>query len=120
MPVLLQAWFGNDVRLSWAVSVVGGPRLDNGTSDVSHVAIAQGATAPIAAFGVKTPQVTEASKILVEVSLAVGADIVASNHWSLTVFPAVAPAKQCPVPVLVDADWLGAAQQVCANAAVAS
>ena len=61
----------------------------------------------------------ESSKILVDVILHVGADAVAVNHWNLTVFPAVAPAEKCSVPVFVEEDLLGAARWACSNAAVA-
>jgi hypothetical protein len=111
-------WVGGDVRLSWAASVVGGPRLDSGTSAIGRISIAQGEIGPIAAFGVKTPRVTEASKVLVEVTLRVGSVPIAANSWNLAVFPAVAPAKTCSVPVFVEAALLSAAQRICSNAAV--
>ena len=114
------AWFGNAVQLSWTVSIPGGPQLDNGTSDINHLAVVQGTTGPIAVFGVETPAVSDATKILIEVTLQVGVDIIAANRWNLTVFPPVAPATACSVPVFVASeDLLGAAQVVCKNAAVA-
>jgi hypothetical protein len=109
------AWFGNEVHLSWAVSI-NGHHLDNGTTGIDHISVAQGTVGPIGVIGVKTPQVTEAAKVLVEVTLRVGAKTVAKNHWNLAVFPMIAAAKNCSVPVFAEADMLGAAQRVCANA----
>ena len=116
------AWFGNMVQLSWVISIGGGgPQLDNGTSDIGHVSVVQGMTGPIAVFGVQMPAVSDVTKILVEVTLQVGgADIVAANQWNLTVFPATAQATMCCVPVFVHSEnLLGAARQVCKNAAIA-
>ena len=111
------SWFGRDAQLSWVVSLEGGPRLDNGTSDISHILIPQGSTRVVGVFGVATPHVETASKVLVEVTLLVGTDAVATNHWHLAVFPAVEPPKNCSIPVFVEPDLLPAAQKVCSNAA---
>ena len=110
-------WVENDAQLSWATSVVGGPALQNGTSRISDISVAQGTTGPVAVFGVDVPQVTKASKVLVEATLFVSGTLVASNRWTLAVFPPAAAKRQCPVAVFAASpSMLDAAQQVCANA----
>lgn len=109
------AWFDKDAHLSWATSIGGAP-LNNGTSSVSDVAIAQGETGPVAAFGVDVPQVATASKILVNVTLYIAGKTFATNQWTLAVWPAL-EAKKCAVPVFTEPGMLIAAQAVCSNAA---
>lgn len=111
------AWFGKDAQLFWEVSLEGGPRIDSGTSDISHISIRQGQTKPVAVFGVITPHVATASKLVVEVTLRLSTNTVAANHWHLAVFPTVAQAKNCSIPVFVEPGLLSATQKVCHNAA---
>ena len=122
------SWAGHSVQLSWAASIIAGSsgrrqRLGNATIPIGHDAsIAQGDTGPIAAFGVVIPQAVanEASRIVVEVELRIGATTVAMNHWNLTVFPEpLAAQTNCSVPVYADASLLHAARQICSNAALA-
>eukprot|EP01047_Picozoa_sp_COSAG01_P046218 COSAG01_NODE_4319_length_5136_cov_2.603216_8_plen_152_part_01 len=110
-------WFGKSAQLFWEVSLEGGPQIDNGTSDVSQISIPQGQTGLVAAFGVTTPQVATASKLVVAVTLRLSTITVAANHWHLAVFPAVAQAKNCSIPVFVEPGLLSATQKVCHNAA---
>eukprot|EP01050_Picozoa_sp_SAG11_P014752 SAG11_NODE_1848_length_4170_cov_1.679931_5_plen_518_part_01 len=109
-------WFGRDSELSWAASVIGGPPLSNGTVSTNDVSIKQGETGPVAVFGVDMPEVTMASKVLVNVTFRIAGDIIATNSWALAVFPTTM-AKDCSVPVFVDSSLLGATQRVCSNAA---
>ena len=112
------SWFGKSAELSWAASVVRGPPLNNGTSSLDTVSVAQGETGPVAVFGVDIPEVTTASKVLVNVTLRIDDHTIASNSWTLAVFPTSSGhAKKCPVPVFAEAGLLAAAQQVCSNAA---
>ena len=109
-------WFGKDAQLSWAAAVVGGTQIGNGTSAVTGISIAQGATGPVAAFGVAIPAMSTAAKIAVSVTLTIGGVRVAANEWTLAVFPKVV-ATSCAVPVFAAPELLNAAQRVCSNAA---
>ena len=109
-------WFGKDAQLSWATAVVGGTQIDNGTSAVTGISIAQGATGPVAAFGVAIPAMSTAANIAVSVALTIGGVRVAADDWSLAVFPKVV-ATSCAVPVFAAPELLNAAQQICSNAA---
>ena len=109
-------WFGNAAVLSWSTSLAGAP-LSNGSSSITTIPVGQGDTGAVAVFGVDIPPVTTASKILVEVKLEIAGTPVAANEWNLAVFPAAAAAKKCAVPVFAAPALLGAALQVCTNAA---
>ena len=108
-------WHGEDAQLSWSVVVVGGPTLNNGSTSLSGVSVAQGETGAVAVFGVDVPEVTTASKIRVEVNLHISGQPVAANEWRLSVFPPIV-AKQCSAPVFAAPVLLDAVKRVCSNA----
>ena len=115
--------WSEDPELSWATAVVGGSSLSNTTVRVPRGSVPQGETGPIAVGGenltvrITVPHVELASKLVIEVALRVSGITVATNHWDLSIFPALA-AKPCPVPVFTDQKLLKDARRVCSNAAL--
>ena len=117
-------WYGKDAQIVWTASIGGGGgggggggrALSNGSSSINSISIAQGENGAVAAFGVAVPPVSTASKIVVNVTLEISGARVATNAWTLAVFPSKAVPISCPVAVLVAPELLHAAQQICSNA----
>ena len=66
-----------------------GAQLNNGSSSINDISILQGEIGAVAAFGVIIPPVQTASKVVVNVTLDISGERVATNEWTLSVFPEV-------------------------------